>query len=460
LAQGGEQLASADYAGCVETMTQVLQLDPSAVQAYGFRGAALFVLGRYQECADDNTQVLEVDPTNDNALSNRANARNHVGDSEGALDDYNQALEINPGDPDNHAQRGTLLYTLGAFEESIADFNAVLAVEPTNSVCLSNRGMAYKDLGDFESAHEDLKKAIELEPDNTVYMFNHAAVLFYAKRYPEAVELNSFLIKADPNSALAFVNRANAYNKLGDHDKAIEDYSSAIKLDSGDFDALYNRGLIYHQRRDFASAAEDYSRAIEISPNVPILHFGRSQARASMGELDAALADMDKAISLDQANANSLLVHRGNLHARNGSHKAAIDDFSRVLTERADPVVLMCRGMSLAATGDFSKAMSDLDEALNQDHADVAGIQLHRANILNKAGESTKAIEAATAAINVQPSAQAHVFRLIARLALGEFEEAEADHAAASRMASGDTALEAELRRLRECVDQRKPPDA
>jgi len=128
--------------------------------------------------------------------------------------------------------------------------------------------------------------------------------------------------------------------------------------------------------------------------------------------------------------------------------------------------------MSLAATGDFSKAMSDLDEALNQDHADVAGIQLHRANILNKAGESTKAIEAATAAINVQPSAQAHVFRLIARLALGEFEEAEADHAAASRMvsatlgvanrvqASGDTALEAELRRLRECVDQRKPPDA
>ncbi len=108
-------------------------------------------------------------------------------------------------------------------------------------------------------------------------------------------------------------------------------------------------------------------------------HNNRGVAYSGRGELELALADFDRAISLDGSNYRTFL-NRGKIHMAAGSPNLGIADHVRA-TQLAPDHVMTWSGLGLArfTVGDFVSAIPDLREALRRTTASDAMIYLYLA---------------------------------------------------------------------------------
>src|SRR5271169_2870078 len=65
------------------------------------------------------------------------------------------------------------------------------------------------------------------------------------------------------------------------------------------------RGNLYAVRREVDRAIADYDRAITLDPGRAVAYFNRAGALAASGAFDRALADYDRAIALDPMDADA-----------------------------------------------------------------------------------------------------------------------------------------------------------
>jgi len=96
-------------------------------------------------------------------------------------------------------------------------------------------------------------------------------------------------------------------------------------------------------------------------------HLTRAQALAKSGKTEDALAEFDKAITIDPHHAEAL-YNRGLLHQRERQHQLAVDDFTSangLTPQRAEP--LLARAISYLAMDKPKEAAADLDEAVQAD---------------------------------------------------------------------------------------------
>ena len=111
------------------------------------------------------------------------------------------------------------------------------------------------------------------------------------------VEFNR-AIRMDPTYAEAYHDRGNAYSGLGNEVAAFADYNKAITLDPDYGNAYYNRGNLYLQREQYHQAIADYDRAIELNAEDAESHHNRALAQAMLGELAAAVTNLQQAAQL------------------------------------------------------------------------------------------------------------------------------------------------------------------
>ena len=96
-------------------------------------------------------------------------------------------------------------------------------------------------------------------------------------------------------------------------------------------------------------------------------HAIRAQTLAKSGKTEEALAEFDKAITIDPHHAEAL-YNRGLLYQRERQHQLAVDDFSSangLTPQRAEP--LLARAISYLAMDKPKEAAADLDEAVQAD---------------------------------------------------------------------------------------------
>jgi tetratricopeptide (TPR) repeat protein len=103
-------------------------------------------------------------------------------------------------------------------------------------------------------------------------------------------------------------------------------------------------------------------------------HFNRGAAQVKLGQgekaipdFDAALKDLDRAITLDPK-AGGALNSRALVRLQKGDSAGALADFDRVISlDGRDVGALVNRGVLLAATGETARARADFEAALAAD---------------------------------------------------------------------------------------------
>lgn len=159
--------------------------------------------------------------------------------------------------------------------------------------------------------------------------------------------------------ATAHVRRGLALVEQGKHDEAMRDYDAGIGLDPKDALAYNNRAILWREKKQLDRAIADLTKAISIDPmpnaegvgGGPVnLHFNRGMMFHQKGEFDRARADYDRAIELDPKDAQAF-YRRARLQYLARNFDRAVADMTEAA--RLDP-----------ADKDIAGDLKDLKEGL------------------------------------------------------------------------------------------------
>lgn len=116
--------------------------------------------------------------------------------------------------------------------------------------------------------------------------------------------------------------------KKGALDKSIQLYTEALKEAPDDCNILSDRAVAFLHKNDQLRSMGDFNRAVELDPNYAYRYASRAYARKHFGDLDGAVLDYEKAISLvpDDAVAQN---NFGMLLEEQGYQKEAQERFER-----------------------------------------------------------------------------------------------------------------------------------
>jgi tetratricopeptide (TPR) repeat protein len=223
------------------------------------------------------------------------------------------------------------------YEQALQDLNRACEVAPQESTYFVQRGLVEWQSGHGDLALRDFDRALLLKPDNLEAL---EARLDFRRR------------SGDPAGALSDLNAAaNAANK-----------ESSDRLDFG---------TSYAQMDLYRQAIAQYDLWIAVHPDdarLAVALNDRCWARALLGEeLDLALSDCNKSLSLNSKNGGAL-DSRGLVRLRRGEYKKALSDYN-------DSLALQPRNVwSL-----YGRGLTKLHLGMNvEGQADIAAAQAVR----------------------------------------------------------------------------------
>jgi tetratricopeptide (TPR) repeat protein len=261
--------------------------------------------------------------------------------TQGKIEQANaEALKALQADPSNAAARGFHALSLGELghdEEAIKEGERAVELNPTSSSAHLDLAISAKR-SDQERAIAEARRAIQLGPENfSAYQFLMNC-LFEAHRYNEAADLGSEWLAVTPYDAAA-------HSALGS--------------------ALAENG-------DLVSAAQHLGYVMMLRPEVEQAHAQLRQILLSLARQPDGLQRMreiaanapDSPRMLDEL--AWLLATYPDSKSRDGTEAVRLAERASDLTERRVPALLDTLAAAYAETGDFPRAISVAEEALNR----------------------------------------------------------------------------------------------
>ncbi len=325
----------------------ILSKKTNVRQSFGYLASALefFKRGDYAKADEKLTLSLICDPGNVYALALRGLARAEMGDSFGAVNDYRQAiwrcdllryqqsvktaicqrfpqlsfLKRNDitgdfGETDYPELLAQLHYNcaydlniLGDRAEAREEYTKALREKPNFPNALCNRGHINFDFGNTEQAMADYGAAISYDPKHAQSYYNRAMAKGNLGQNKEAIPDFDAAIKYNPNDASYYYGRSVAKNYCSIDTGLIEDLSNAIRLDPNYLRAYNNRANAYCKNQQWREALIDCNKGLAIDPQFSMLYTNRGIALLGLGDVKAALADLEKADQMGAPGAHEVL---------------------------------------------------------------------------------------------------------------------------------------------------------
>lgn len=284
-------------------------------------------------------QVLKIDPDNADALHLQGLLHLQQGETTEAIALIRRSLAVDRENPQALDHLGTALLEDENSSESIAAFEQALKLAPDFAECWFNLGNAFETAQQMTDALNAYRKAIALEPSYAAAYANLGTVYVDLRVFSEAVDALENALGLDPELGPAWISRGNALRALGQPENAIESYERAMAID-GDDDALHC--LIadcHHDMERHDEALAHYRRAIEIAPDCADAYIGASFCEILQGDLDAAEASLDTALTHSPGHRRAIAYKTITLDLA-GRHEAArkLTDIERDLKVTSLPV--------------------------------------------------------------------------------------------------------------------------
>jgi tetratricopeptide (TPR) repeat protein len=145
----------------------------------------------------------------------------------------------------------------------------------------------------------------------------------------EAVDYSDVL-QNDPENIDAITNAGNAFFEKESYDSALYYYDRVLRLDPRNTTALYNKSLVRFNQKDFSGAASLASQCVQIAPGNTDALMLLGDCYESLGNLDLALTQYDKAYSKGARTAglSNMMAY---LHDTKGNTVKAISFYKETL---------------------------------------------------------------------------------------------------------------------------------
>lgn len=339
-----------------------------------------------------------------------AEANSKLSDFEGAVDAYNKVIAIEEASGKSK------------YSSDVKMKKDQLAADLVNAAVDDNNNQ------NFASGAEKLYMAYRLRPQDTIYLYYAASSAVNGKAYTKALEhynelkeLNydgsdvkytavnvetgeeeemdettrDLYVKAgthkDPKEVKTpskrpeiIKNIALIYQQEGDNEKALAAYDDAIATNPDDVNLVLNKANLYYTIGDKDKFKELMAQAAAMAPDNADLHYNIGVIEMEQGNLEAARASYEKALSIDPNYINATLnlstsyVNEGN---------ALIDEMNELAmsSKRAD--IAKYDELKVKKDELFKKGATILEDALKSQPDNVSILSQLR-NIYGALGDN------------------------------------------------------------------------
>jgi len=361
----------------LESCEQAILLEPNDdnLDLWASRSRALYDLGSYPEAIASFQQVLNNSPADSFALAYQCAAYRALSRHSEAVDTCEAALRENgnwgdrsPGFAWYH--RGLALQQMGRLETALSSLQRATENQPENPEYLASLCALSADLGDYSlcnlrQAIVAYEQAIALQPGNATLWLHQGIALMQQESYEQALASFSRALALTPNHSLTLAHQCAVLNQLEDYEAALAACEAAFAGDQawGRVGPAY--GWVQQSSAqiglgDYEAALASVDRALVLPlPQTdpltvyPPAYNNRAVSLWHLGNLEAALSASDIAIALYQGNRD-----RFNERFVRDYPESPLDYYRGLITTHYN------RGRILMSMGVYGEAIAAYDQAL------------------------------------------------------------------------------------------------
>ncbi len=370
--QGGRSISTIQNSGQLAGgFDRVLDHHPEL--SAGFRGIALYSLGRFWEALEDFDRELSQDPGSSGIWILRAWVLSRLGRNEEALSSCKQALIIDPENFDAWRQQGFVLQSLGRDQEALHALDRALSLNPHSAEIWVARGRILHAISRDHEALQSYDRALSIDPRSSDLWLARARSLSRLGREEEGIASLEQGIAVNPDNPSLFICQGTLFHVLGKFSEALTAYDRALTIRPDDSRTWEAMGAVLHELGNFRHEAATYNRAIALDPTNISLHEKRGEALSRSGNFVEAARDFRKVLEARPGDMD-LVKRLGTTLAAAGMIDEAHEVLRPLLVSSPDGKQMMkARGEALLALGCYREALVAFREtlALYPDDAEV-----------------------------------------------------------------------------------------
>lgn len=312
---------------------------------------------------------------------------------------------------------------------SIQYFNQIIAVKPYWAQPYFYRAVAKLSLDDYRGAEEDATLSIERNPFIVGAYEVRGVALQNMGRLREAVADYDRALGQLPHSRSILLNKALAQEDLKDYAGADSTYATLLRVYPG-FDTGYvGRAKLRLAEGDTINALADIEKALSINKNSTNAYSLRADIAIKSGrDYEAAMEDMNEAIKL-QPQFAGYFINRAFLRYNLNDYFGAMADYDYAIQlEPLNATALFNRGLLRAEVHDNNKAIDDFTKVLGLDSDNYHALY-NRAILYKEIADYRNSIADLDKVIEAFPEfSGAYFLRSEARRLMGDRVNAEKDY--------------------------------
>ena len=182
-------------------------------------------------------------------------------------DCYKRLVAAYPDDERAHTLLGNNYFSLQDYFLAIEEYRKATEIAPKFSPPYNQLGYSRRFLGDYAGAEKAFKQYIKLIPDDPNPYDSYAELLMKMGKYDESIKFYRKALEIDPTFVASSIGIASNLNFEGQYEAA-----------RAEVDGFYPRAMNNEQRR--------------------ALHFAKAVSYAYQGDMDSALAEIEKQYAL------------------------------------------------------------------------------------------------------------------------------------------------------------------
>ncbi|MGQ9731377.1 MAG: tetratricopeptide repeat protein [Candidatus Zipacnadales bacterium] len=287
-------------------------------------------------------------------------------------------------------------------QQALNLFRQVLALDPKHAKAYLGLGVIYHRRGDIDTAEAMYAAAAEADPRLVRAWLNLGALATARRDYENACRAYSWAVKLRPKEPAARRGLAHALHKLGQWVKAREEWNEALSLNPEDPVALRGLARTLGMLQDPGVIAA-YERALAANPDSISLRVDYANILQDLGKVDSAENVLSAGVQAFPRSAR-LWEALAELFARQGQTEKSISVLREGFVQTAgDHQLRMQLAKMLCRNERLAEAARELRPLIMANPRDGERRRLI-AVIYACEGWYEQAVEAATAALRVQPT--------------------------------------------------------
>lgn len=375
---------------------QALGLDPCHPSALHRLGVLMRRLGRQQEAESLLRRSLEAAPRQPPVWNHLGNLLVSDGRLQEGVECFDEALAIDPVFSDAHFNRSRALRQSGRLDEALLAIQKAGTCGPSpRAPLLHLEALVRADQGDVIHAVRLMQIALQMEPDKLTVLHDLATLYQRAHRPAQALSMHERAVRLGLDVADAHYNHGNTLQSLGRLEEASAAYRRALQKEPGHRLALYDLARLRWRQADpafdaelqaaglnlpksavapglraqllmnaerWAPAADAFRQALALAPDGAGFRSGLARCLARLGDMDLALFEHDRAVSLAPRDATVRACQcAALLEARQPERASQAVQVARELAPD-DQYVLALQGLVWRVMGDPRESwLNDID---------------------------------------------------------------------------------------------------